>query len=203
MNIEEQIAYSKLFHKNNNKILGGKDEMELQDVLEKRRSIRKYKDKEVSDEDIRLLIQAAILAPSWKNSQVTRYYVVKSAEMLKSIKETLPEFNQQNVKDAPVLIISTIVLNRSGFDRDGTPSNELGNGWGCYDCGLHNMNILLKATELGLSTLVMGLRDEKNIRRLLKIPDNEKVISVIGLGYGDIEPEMPKRKHVDDIMKMF
>lgn len=177
--------------------------MELQDVLEKRRSIRKYKNQDVSDDDIRLLIEAAILAPSWKNSQVARYYIVKSNDMLKRIKETLPEFNQNNVKDAPVLIISTIVSNRSGYERNGEPSNELGNGWGCYDCGMHNMNLLLKATELGLSTLVMGLRDENAIRHLLDIPDNEIVISVIGLGYGDIEPEMPRRKTVEDIVKIY
>ncbi|MEG0368192.1 MAG: nitroreductase family protein, partial [Coprobacillus sp.] len=82
--------------------------MELQDVLETRRSIRKYKDAMVSEEDIQSILEAAILAPSWKNSQVTRYRVIKSKDMLESIKGTLPDFNYQNVKDAPILIIPTI-----------------------------------------------------------------------------------------------
>ena len=51
--------------------------MELQDVLEKRRSIRKYQATKVNDEMIHQIIDAAILAPSWKNSQVTRYYIVR------------------------------------------------------------------------------------------------------------------------------
>lgn len=177
--------------------------MELQDVLETRRSIRRYKNQPVKKEDIETIIKAAILAPSWKNSQVTRYYVVQSQDMLEKIKKTLPEFNQNNVKDAPVLIISTIVLNRSGFNRDGTPSNELANGWGCYDCGLHNMNLVLKATELGLSTLIMGLRDGKAICKLLNIPETESIVSVIGLGYADIEPDMPKRKTIEDITHFY
>ena len=177
--------------------------MELQEVIEKRRSIRKYKQQKVSHQDIETMIQAAILAPSWKNSQVSRYYVVESDEMVTQIKNTLPEFNQNNAKDAPVLIVSSIVLNRSGFNRDGTPTNELGNGWGYYDCGLHNMNLLLKATELGLSTLVMGIRDQDKIKELLNIPENEAVVSVIALGYGDIDPEMPKRKTVEDITKFY
>ena len=126
--------------------------MELQTVLEKRRSIRKYVDQPVSNEDLHKIIQAAILAPSWKNSQVTRYYIATSTETLQKVKEALPEFNQHNVKNAPILIVSTIVLDRSGFERNGNASNELGNGWGYYDCGMHNMNLLLKATELGLST---------------------------------------------------
>ena len=177
--------------------------MELQDALEKRRSTRKYLPKKVSQDDIKKIIQAAILAPSWKNSQVTRYYVVQSEDMLKKVKDTLPEFNHHNVQDAPVLIISTIVMNRSGFERDGTPTNELGNGWGYYDCGLHNMNLMLKATELGLSTLVMGIRDAKALKALLAIPDNESVVAVIGLGYPDINPTMPKRKDVANITKFY
>lgn len=135
--------------------------MEIDKVMEKRRSIRQYKTECVKKSDIETIIKAAILAPSWKNSQVTRYHVIQSQPMLNQIKKTLPEFNQNNAKDAPVLIVTTIVLNRSGFERDGTPSTELRNEWGFYDCGLQTMNLLLKATELGLATLVMGIRDAK------------------------------------------
>lgn len=177
--------------------------MELQKALETRRSIRKYKNKKVDHEDIKKMIEAAILAPSWKNSQVARYYVVENQENLKKVKQTLAEFNQDNCKDAPVLIVSTIVLNRSGYERDGTPANELGNGWGYYDLGLHNMNLLLKATELGLSTLVMGIRDAKEIKKILGISDQESIVSVISVGYGDIYPDKPKRKNVEDITKFY
>jgi len=177
--------------------------MELQKALEQRRSIRQFKNQEVEPEKLRQMIQAAILAPSWKNSQVARYYVVSGAECLQKIKATLPEFNRKNVQDAPVLIVSTIVLNRSGFERDGSACNELGNGWGYYDCGMHHMNLLLKAAELGLGTLVMGIRDADEIKRILEIPETEGVVSVIGVGYTDLEPEMPKRKQVDDIAKFF
>ena len=91
------------------------------------------------------------------------------------------------------MIVSTIVLNRSGYNKDGTPTNELGNGWGYYDCGMQNMNLLLKATELGLSTLVMGIRDEQKIRDVFSIPDNQAVVSVIALGYSDVKVERPQR----------
>lgn len=174
--------------------------MELQTVLEKRRSIRKYVDQPVSNEDLHKIIQAAILAPSWKNSQVTRYYIATSTETLQKVKEALPEFNQHNVKNAPILIVSTIVLDRSGFERNGNASNELGNGWGYYDCGMHNMNLLLKATELGLSTLVMGIRDAQKIREIFDISSNESIVSVIAVGYSDFEVEMPQRKQFEDIV---
>lgn len=181
----------------------GDENMELDEVLNKRKSTRRqYLSKKVDDNVIRQVIEAAILAPSWKNSQVTRYYIAKSKEALQQVKNALPEFNQENVGQAPVLIVSTIVLNRSGYNKDGTPTNELGNGWGYYDCGMHNMNLLLKATELGLSTLVMGIRDEQKIKEIFAIPDNQSVVSVIALGYSDMEIERPQRKTFEDITVM-
>ena len=65
------------------------------------------------------------------------------------------------------------------------------------------MNLLLKATELGLSTLVMGIRDNEKIKEVLNIPETEAVVSVIGVGYSNAEPAMPKRKANEDIAKIF
>ena len=161
--------------------------MELQNVLQQRRSIRKYKQQPVEKEKIEEMIQAAIYSESWKNSQTPRYHVIQSKEMLEQFKKKcLPEFNQKNIADAPVLIVTTFVKARAGFQRNGSPDNELQNGWGVYDCGLANQNLILKATEFGLGTLVMGIRDERAIRELLEIPVQETIVSVIGVGYPNI-----------------
>ena len=109
----------------------------------------------------------------------------------------------ENTHDAPVLIVTTFVKDRSGFEKNGQPSNELGDGWGCYDLGLQNMNLLLKAEELGLSTLVMGIRDAEAIRRLLGIDEAETIVSVISVGYRDIDPQKPLRKSVDDVASFY
>ena len=80
--------------------------------------------------------------------------------------------------------------------------NEAGDGWGYYDLGLQNENLLLKAAELGLDTLVMGIRDGEALRELLNIPDSENVVSVIAVGYrGQEPPERPKRKELDAVAK--
>lgn len=63
--------------------------MELNQVLEARRSIRHYQDQPVDLTLIGQMIEAAILSPSWKNSQTARYHVVSSPEMLKKIKTTV------------------------------------------------------------------------------------------------------------------
>lgn len=113
----------------------------------------------------------------------------------------MPEFNAKNVADAPVLIVMSFVGSRSGFDKDKNPVNEVGEGWGFYDCGLATENLLLKATELGYGTLVMGIRDEVKLRELLNIPKDEIIVAVIGLGIQDIAPSKPERKPLLDVLK--
>ncbi len=175
--------------------------MEVTEAMQKRRSIRAYNGQPVGEADLRALIEAALSAPSWKNTEVTRYYVACGETMRQASEEALPEGNQKKTKGASALIVSTIVPNIAGYKTDGEPDNELGNGWGIYDCGLQNMSLLLKATDLGLSTLVMGLRDAKRLKEILKIPEEEVVIAAIAVGYSDAEPECPKRKSVEEVAK--
>lgn len=179
--------------------------MEFQKVIETRRSIRKYDgNKKASKEQIAELIAAANDAPTWKNSQTGRYYCVISDEMQERLKSCMPEFNANRSEGASALIVTTYVKNISGYESDGvTPTNEFANGWGAYDLGLQSENLLLKATEMGLGTLVMGIRDEAKIRTLLNIPENEIIVSVIAVGYPDQEAKKPLRKAVDDIAKFY
>ena len=177
--------------------------MEFQTLIENRRSVRAYEKKLVTQEQVKEIVNAAILAPSWKNSQTARYYCILDSLMKEDfLRECLPSFNADSAINA-ALVVTTFVANRSGFNRSGEPENEGGNGWGYYDLGLHNENFLLKAKELGLDTLVMGIRDADKIRTMLDIPETEIIVSVIALGYAAEEPIMPKRKAAEDILKFY
>lgn len=172
--------------------------MELQTCIEQRRSVRKYKDQSVPRELIREIIRAATFAPSWKNSQVSRYYVAEG-DTKKELATYLGEFNGRNVQNAPVLIVSKVVDKRSGFTRAGEYETHLKDGFQYYDCGMQSMNLCLKAHELGLATLVMGIYDEAAIRKLFAIDESQIIVAVTAVGYADGETSMPKRKSVDDI----
>ena len=179
--------------------------MEFQKVVESRRSIRKYDvDKKVTKEQVEECVKAAILAPSWKNSQTARYYaILDDAKREEFLANCLPGFNAKNSAGA-ALVVTTFVHDRAGFNREtGAPDNECGNGWGYYDLGLNNENFVLKAKDMGLDTLIMGLRDSEKIRTMLEIPETETVVSVIALGYAEQEATMPKRKEPQDILKVF
>ena len=179
--------------------------MEFFELTEKRRSVRAYDaTKTVTREQIEKIICAAQQAPSWKNRQPSRFYCLLTGEKHDLFcKECLPGRNAAKSAGA-ALIVTTFVKNVSGFSEDGqTADNECGNGWGYYDCGLNNMLLVLKAEELGLATLIMGLRDEEKIRKTLNIPEEENVVSVIAVGYADISPDMPKRKDISETAKFF
>ena len=179
--------------------------MEFQKLIETRRTVRKYAaDSKVTREQMEALIRAAQEAPSWKNSQTGRYYCVLSREIVDKIRATcLPGAGNAGKSENAALIVTTFVHDRAGFQKDGTADNELGNGWGCYDLGLQNENLILKAEDLGLSTLIMGLRDGDKIREMLSIPESETIVSVIAVGKADEEPSRPRRRELEDVLKFF
>ncbi len=179
--------------------------MELDKVIGMRQSIRSFDaGRRVDIELVEQAVAAAQMAPTWKNSQTGRYHVIAGGEMLARFKEeSLHPYNAKNSAGAPVLVVTTFVKNISGYRKDGSQDTELSNEWGAYDLGLQNQNLLLKATELGLSTLVMGLRDAGKIREMLGIPEEEVIVSVIAMGFGDVKTERPPRKTLEEIVKIY
>ena len=56
---------------------------------------------------------------------------------------------------------------------------------------------------MGFDTLIMGMRDADELRKLFDIPENETIMAVISLGYRAGEPNRPERRSLDDIVKFF
>lgn len=174
------------------------------DVVATRRSIRKFEaGKTISEAEIRTLIATAQEAPSWANTQTSRYYVALTPEKADAVREVIGEWNKKNTEGAPVFIVSTYVKDKSGFRNDGIPANEVGNGWGAYDNGLSDAHLILKARAMGFDTLIMGGRDADALRALFNIPEEETIMAVLALGYRATDPQRPARKPLDEILKFF
>jgi nitroreductase len=183
------------------KIVKAGGQMDFMECVKTRRSIRKFKEEDVAFESIQKAVEAAVYAPSWKNTQITRYYAVSNKDMKDKIAGYLPSINQVAAQSAPVLMVVSVVKYRSGYNREGKCDTPKGTGWQMFDCGLSSMLFCLKANELGLGTVIMGYFDEDAIAKDLEIPDTEEVSAIIALGYPDEEPVMPKRKGTDIILK--
>lgn len=174
----------------------------LDELFLTRRSVRAYEaGRTISEAEVRQLLTAAQQAPSWANQQPSKYYVAISPEKREAVLELIGG-NKAKVLNAPVLIVSTFEKGKSGFFR-GTPSNEVGDGWGAYDNGLSNAYLVLKARDMGFDTLIMGIRDAEALRALFGIPENETVMAVISLGYRAEEPGMPVHRPLDEIVKFY
>ena len=172
--------------------------MELNNAIFERRSIRKYKDQPVSEQQVREILWAASNAPSWTNSQPSRYFVAMDAAR-DAVAEMLPQFNKNNVINAPVLIVSCVKKGTSGYRKDGTAATHLDDGFLHFDNGLRVQNICLKALDMGLGTLIMGLYDEKAIRAYFEIDDTLEIVCVLSIGYPVDQPAARPRKSVEEI----
>ena len=175
--------------------------MEFRELITARRSIRKY-EAAISPEDLAAILRAAQQAPSWKNQQTSRSYAVVTPETLEDLRAAaLPSFNRNSSANA-ALVVTTYVRDMVGFG-DGTPVNEIGNGWGAYDLGLHDAYLILAAKNAGYDTLIMGIRDAEAIRAKLDIPADEEIMSVIAVGKRAEEPSPRPRKAPEEVMKFF
>ena len=176
--------------------------MNFEELITERRSVRAYKAEPVSHDILEKVLKEAQMAPSWKNLQASRCYVVESPEMLEKFRElALPSFNAKSSSNA-ALIVTTFVRDLVAFTQ-GQPDTELGNKWGAYDLGLHDAYLVLAAKNAGLDTLIMGIRNADAIRETLSIPENEDIVSVIAVGYRDQNPSLRPRKELGEVVKFF
>ena len=189
-----------------------------------RRSIRKFKDLEVSDELIRKVIKAGAEAPSAKNRQPWKYIVFKGQareEMLNVMdmgldmalaEPSLPEQGKAGVMDAkntlrimrgaPVIIL---VLNTNGVSPFGKPLDIFSHITEICDsmsCGASIENVLLAATDEGLGSLWIAntFYAHEPLRAYLKT--DKQLIAAIALGYPDEDPVKRPRKDFEDIIEI-
>lgn len=103
--------------------------MTAEECIKGRRSIRKFTAEPVSHELLARIVETASFAPSWKNTQITRYIAVEGAkkDALAKCTSTFPG-NGVIIENAPMVIAVTAITGRSGYERDGSFSTPKGTG---------------------------------------------------------------------------
>jgi len=161
--------------------------MDFLDLVKRRRSIRTYEDKPVSDVDIRAILEAARLAPSWGNKQCWRFVVVRD----KKTKLQMVE-GRQWIADAPVVIVACADPSASGTKED--------QHYYMLDVGIAMEHIVLAAAERNLGTCWIGWFKEDVVRSALGIPDDLRIVAYTPVGHpGESKGEVSDRKPLDDI----
>ena len=174
--------------------------MELVKCIKERRSVRKFDTKEVSKELIDSVIDTARFAPSWKNTQVTRYTVLtgEAKDKLAACTNIWTK-NGDIMREAPMVVALSIVDKRSGYEKDGTASTPLGDGWQMFDAGIAAQTFCLSAFDAGLGTVIMGLYDD-NAAEAIGIPEGQILTALIAVGFPAESPEAPRRKELSDLV---
>lgn len=170
-------------------------------VIRNRRSIRKYSTKQVSDEEIQAIIEAAIYAPSASNSQKWHFSVVQNKDVLAKMRESMKagmrasgeQFLVSRADDpnfTPFFVAPTvIVLSAPQSDRHAD-----------INCGLAAENITLAAESLNIGTCIMSSSammfkgsNAEELKREIGIPEGYEHICAIPLGYKEESPEAKER----------
>ena len=155
--------------------------MELKEVLQKRRSVRKFTEEAVPEEMIDILLHAAMSGPSACNRQPWEFWVVTGAETLEKLRKA-SRFTNYSAKLAIIVA--------------GNLSRALPMGLGEYwiqDCSAATENILLQATDLGLGAVWCGIypqkQAEKRVRELLGMTEKQIPLNILFLGFPNETPE--------------
>jgi nitroreductase len=139
-----------------------------------RRSIRKYTSQPVPDDKIKLLLQAAMSAPSARNEQSWEFIIIRDKNTLKQV----PSFHPfaKHIPDAPVAIVVV-----------GNKKLEAQPGLWALDCANATMNILLAAHSMGLgavwTTLYPYEQRMTGMTKLLGLPENIVPLAIVPIGY--------------------
>ena len=169
--------------------------MELKEALLKRRSVRKFTQEKVTDEQIGELLHAAMSGPSACNRTPWEFYVIRNTEKLGAVKKA-SLFSRFN---------SSLAIVVAGNKRRALPV-PLSEYW-IQDCAAAIENILLRATDLGLGTVWCGAypqkRVEDNLADALELPKHIIPLGIIHVGYPAENPEPrdqydPERVHFVD-----
>ncbi len=156
--------------------------MELTEAILTRRSVRKFTDYSVTDTEITEMIEAARWAPSWANTQVWEFVVVRDKALIEQVTGTYVDKNPATrcSLGASALIVACAKTGVSGC-YGGKDVTKLPN-WFMFDLGMAVQNLCLKAHELGLGTVVVGLMNHEACRKVLSVPDGYEVVCVLPVG---------------------
>ncbi len=177
--------------------------MELKEAIMKRRSVRKFTDYEITNNEVNELLEAARWAPSWANTQVWEFIVVRDKDVIQKVVSTYTETNPATKCSlaASVLIVGCAKTGISGTKR--IPVESSFSEWFMFDLGLAVQNLCLRAHDMGLGTVIVGSFDYALCKKYLSVPDGMEVVVVIPVGKPAVpDKQGPPRKNISDFTHM-
>ncbi len=153
------------------------------DTIKDRRSIRTYKDERIPKDKLEKLLESARLAPSAANRQNWKFIVIDN-EKIKN--QLITASNNQ----AFIGTASHVIAGIGDSDQK----------WHQVDLAIALEHIVLEAVELGLGTCWIGAFNEDEVKKILKIPQDKKVVALLTVGIPFESPAARPRKALEEII---
>ncbi|MDK2954606.1 MAG: hypothetical protein PWQ57_102 [Desulfovibrionales bacterium] len=158
--------------------------MDAIEAIMTRRSIRSYTEEPITEDQIRALLEAAMMAPSAGNGQPWQFLVIQDKETLAKVKDANP--HAAMAAQAPLAVLVC-----------GDTTKEKSPGYWVQDCSAATENMLLAAHAMGLGAVWTGIHTkadrEKGFRELFQLPDHIMPLSLVIVGHSAKQPESSSR----------
>ncbi len=165
--------------------------MKVLEAVKKRRSIRRFLQKDIPEAMLQQLIEALIWAPSAGNLQSRRFYFVRDQRIKDALSQAA--LNQTFIKKAPIVIVGC-TDHRIDYHY-GQRGIEL---YCIQDVSCSIMCMMLVAHELGLGTVWVGAFYEDRVAKILDIPDHLRPVAIVPVGWPEKIPSAPPRLAADE-----
>ncbi|WP_461206449.1 nitroreductase family protein [Clostridium sp. DL1XJH146] len=167
--------------------------MQFYDVINKRISVKKFKNTKVEDEKLDRMIKAAMAAPTWKNKSAFKFILVDEKNVKDQISNCV--INKTNeaansIREAPLIAV---------IASDKEESGEVdGKAMYLVDSAIAMEHFILAAENEGYGTCWIADLDEKSIKSILNIPQKYKVVAMTPVGEALEEKEHYPMKNIGE-----
>ena len=158
--------------------------MDVEEAIRSRRSIRKWQDRPVDRPTLEQLLDAARLAPSGRNGQQWEIVCVTDRARLRELATACA--GQEHVAQAGAFLFAV---------------NDPSAKWRHVDPAIALDHVTLRAVELGLGTCWIGAFDEREVRRILGIPEHKVAVIGLTVGHPAEEPAPRTRRPLDEAVR--
>jgi len=170
--------------------------MDFFELIEKRQSCRGYEDREVEQEKLEAVLKAAQLSPSACNGQPYHFTVCRGEKAKQVAKATQGMGMNKFASQAPVLI----VISEEPYVKSAAVGAKLKhNDYRSMDIGIATAYLTAAATEVGLSTCILGWLDDDKLRELCGLKHPARLVITLGYPKNDTIREK-KRKDLTELV---
>lgn len=169
--------------------------MDVKEAIVKRRSIRRFLDKEIPQEAVDALIEAVRWAPSAGNLQAGRFFFVYDREAKEML--AVAALGQMFIASAPIVVVACEDQER--IRHYGKRGKEL---YAIQDVAVAVENLMFQGCELGLGSVWVGAFDERQVAHILDLPDHLRPAAIIPVGYPAHQPKPSQRLEMDEVVEI-